>query len=139
MMNSECDKMKERILDLITGILPEGAGSAVRQHIAECAVCRGYAEALKAEDELLSGLFAKLDSRMPGLEEDVISRIERVDVSSRRMVRVGRRIAEASLARRAAAAAVIVAVAMYFVLTLTWISQIQQYIRLSEEYIRAGM
>ncbi|MHC4619296.1 MAG: hypothetical protein ACYTEQ_16245 [Planctomycetota bacterium] len=139
-MNRECDKMKERILDLITGILPEAEETAVQQHVSECSQCNSYAEAVGEEDRMLRGLIAGLEADMTSSEEEVIGKISRINQT------VGRGgswavsgFLRASLPKRAAAAAVILVVALYFVITLTWISQIQEYIRLSEEYMRVGM
>ncbi|MHC4622312.1 MAG: hypothetical protein ACYS4W_00240 [Planctomycetota bacterium] len=139
-MNRECDKMKERVLDLITGTLPEGKERAVRKHMGECSECSGYAEALRNEDRMLTGLFTRLETGLAGSEDEAIRRIGSVAGPRRRSLRwFGSDILKYSLTRHAAAAAVILVVALYFVITLTWISQIQQYIELSEEYIRAAM
>jgi predicted anti-sigma-YlaC factor YlaD len=139
-MNRECDKVKERISDLITGILSEAQQSAVQRHIDECSQCRRYAESLGAEDRMLTGLVAQLETDMTGREEQVINRINSVNRTSvMGPIWAAGSVLRASLTKRAAAAAVILVVALYFVITLTWISQIQEYIRLSEECIRVGM
>ena len=130
-MNSNCDKMKDQIADLITGILPKTETDTLQQHLSECSACRDYARALRKEDELLTGLFAKFDASMAGWEDEAINTINDLDASGQtNIIAVGRTIMRSLLAKHAAAAAVIVVAALYFIITLAWISQINDCIRL---------
>ena len=131
-MKSDCDGMRERICDLVSGVLADGEADILESHLLKCGVCRDYAEALRKEDELLSGLFAELDSGMRGREEEAIRRINQLEV----LQEVGvvckvRRIVESSLAKHVATAAVIAVVALYFIITLSWISEINELYELS--------
>jgi anti-sigma factor RsiW len=136
-MNSNCDKIRELIPELIDGTLSDTEIQALRQHLSECPACSAYAGALEKEEQLLSGFFAKFDAGMRIREAEVIDAIGTLEAPSQgSVISVVGTILRSSITRHAAAAAVIVVVALYFVITLTWISQIQEYIRLSEEYIR---
>lgn len=129
-MNGDCDKMKDRVADLMSGILPESQTHELRQHLGKCSACKGYAKALQEEDQLLAGLFAKLDASMKGREDEIINTISRLDKSGQsNIISVWRMTVKTLLAKHAAAAAVIAAVTAYFIITLTWISQINEVIR----------
>jgi hypothetical protein len=129
-MDSNCDKIRDRIADFVSGTLAEEENDALQQHLGECSACRAYAEALRKEDELLAGLFAEFDASMPGWEGEVINAISRFDTAGQKdIISVGRTTIRGLLSKHAAAAAVIVVVATYFVITLTWISQINECIR----------
>jgi len=122
--------MRERIAGLISGVLPEAEMQALEQHLKECSACRGYADALQKEDELLSGLFGRFDSGMRGREDEVINALSRVGASGRRdIISAGRTIIGSLLSKHAAAAAVIIVVTLYFIITFTWVSQINAVIR----------
>ena len=104
-MNGDCDKMKDRVADLMSGILPESQTRELRQHLGKCSACKGYAKALQEEDQLLAGLFAKLDASMKGREEEIINTISRLDKSGQsNIISVWRMTVKTLLERHAAAA-----------------------------------
>ena len=80
-MKSNCDKMKEQIADLITGIPAEKEAQTIEQHLNECSVCRAYAQRMEKEEELLTGFFAKFDTNMTSREDESINIINRFDAS----------------------------------------------------------
>jgi anti-sigma factor RsiW len=131
-MNSDCERIRDRITDHISGILPETETEMLEEHLVECSRCRDYAQKLREEERLLTQFFAKFDMGIASREDAAISVVNRVDTSGRRnILSVGNRIARNLFLRRAAAAVLIVFVTVYFVLTLTWISEINEIIRLS--------
>jgi predicted anti-sigma-YlaC factor YlaD len=131
-MNSDCERIRDRITDHISGILPETETEMFEEHLMECSMCRGYAQKLGEEERLLTQFFAQFDMGISSREDAAISVINRIDTSGRRnILSVGNRIAGNLFLRRAAAAVLIVFVTVYFVLTLTWISEINEIIRLS--------
>lgn len=131
-MKNNCDKMKDQIADFITGILPESEIHTLERHLSECPACRDYAEALEKEERLLTGFFAKFDANIAGWEDEAINLINSFDASSEtNIISAGKAIMRSLLIKHVAAAVVIVFVALYFIITLTWISQISECIRLS--------
>ena len=131
-MNSDCERIRDRLTDHISGILPETETEMVEEHLSECSSCSDYAQKLGEEERLLTQFFAKFDMGIASREDAAISVINRIDTSGRRnILSVGNRIAGNLFLRRAAAAVLIVFVTVYFVLTLTWISEINEIIRLS--------
>lgn len=129
-MNSDCDKIKDQIADYISSILPEAAVPTLQQHLSECSVCRDYAEALRKEDKLLTGLFAKLDARTASREDEVINAISYCDTAGQtNIISVGRTSIRSLFTKHAAAAAVITVAVLYFIITLRWISEINECIR----------
>jgi predicted anti-sigma-YlaC factor YlaD len=131
-MKSDCDKMKDRIADLVTGILPEHETQALRRHISECSGCRDYAESLEQEERLLAGFFAKFDTDMTVREDEAIDAIDRFEWPRRTgVVSVGGTIMKNFLRKYAAAAVLIAVVALYFIITLSYISEINACMRLA--------
>jgi anti-sigma factor RsiW len=123
--------MRDQIADFVTGILPEEEAQTLQQHLSECAACRDYAQRLEEEEQLLTGFFAKFDTNMASWEDEAINMINRFDASGRNnVISVGKMIMRSFLIRHAAVAAVIVFVTLYFIITLTYISQINECIRL---------
>lgn len=129
-MSSNCEKIRDQIADLITGALAETEASTLNEHVRECSACSVYAEALRKEDEDLSGLFAGYDARMREGQAQVVSTISSVEISRQAgFFSAGKTAVKYLLAKHAAAAAVIVVVTLYFVITFSWISQINECIR----------
>jgi len=128
-MNSDCDKIRDGIEELVNGTLSEAETNAVRQHLRECSGCSQYAGALEEEEQRLASYFALFESNMSSMEDEVIDALERTEVSGREKVfSVGRDVIIPVVAKHALAAAVIVVVTVYFVITFTWISQINECI-----------
>jgi hypothetical protein len=76
-MKSDCQKIKDQIADLVTGILSEAQVHELEQHLNECAACRDYARVLKDEDMLLTEFFAKIDTDMTRRQERVLQTVNR--------------------------------------------------------------
>ena len=112
-MNSDCDRMKDQIADLVTGILSEAQVQEVEQHLKECAACRDYAQALKNEDVLLTEFVTDMDTDMTSRQErllqamDCFCRPRQTENLSTR-----RRIMKSPITRIAAAALIIIAVTL---------------------------
>jgi predicted anti-sigma-YlaC factor YlaD len=110
-MNSECDNIKEKIADLVSGMLSEPQVQTVEQHLDECAGCREYARALKHEDGLLTEFFTMIDTNMTERQERVVKAINRSYVSEQSdNIAIWRIIMKSRITKLAAAAAIIGAV-----------------------------
>lgn len=109
-MNSDCEKIKDQIADLVTGILLEAEVHVLEQHLNECSACRDYARALEDEDTLLTELFAKIDTDMTGRQERVLQAVNRSCLSKQTETLPIRRIIMSSPITKLAAAAIIIAV-----------------------------
>lgn len=128
-MNSDCDRIRDGIEELVNGTLSEAETNAVWQHLRECSGCSQYARALEEEEQRLASYFADFESNMSSMEDEVIGALDRAEVSGREKVfSVGRGIIAPVVAKHGMAAAVIIVVTVYFVITFTWISQINEYI-----------
>jgi anti-sigma factor RsiW len=124
--------MKDRIADFITGVLPEQETQTFRQHLNECSACSDYARRLQEEEQLLAGFFAKFDENMTELEDEAISAISRFDAASQAtVISVGKKFFKDLITKHAAVAVVIAFAALYFIITLAWISEINECILLS--------
>jgi len=112
-MNSDCEKMKDQIADLVTGILSEAQEQKLRQHLAECSACRDYTDALQNEDALLTEYVEKMDTDMTHRQERLLQTIDR-SCQSRGMntPSIRRIIMENPMTKYAAAAAIIVGVVL---------------------------
>ncbi|MHC4085176.1 MAG: zf-HC2 domain-containing protein [Planctomycetota bacterium] len=112
-MNSECDNIKEKIADLVSGMLSESQVQTVEQHLDECADCREYARALKHEDGLLTEFFTKIDTNMTERQERVVKAINRSYVSEQSdNITIWRIIMKSRITKLAAAAVIIVGVSI---------------------------
>jgi len=109
-MNSDCEKFKDQIADLVTGILPEAQVHELEQHLNECAACRDYARALKVEDMLLTEFFAKIDTNITHQQELVLQAINHSGVSRKNETHLIRRtIMKNPITKIAAVLAVVIA------------------------------
>jgi hypothetical protein len=112
-MNSDCEKIRSQIADLISRILTESQVRALEQHLDECSSCRDYARALKQEDGLLTEFFAQIDTDMTGRQERALNAINRSFASEQSdKFSIGRTIMKSPITKIAAAAVIIVGVAL---------------------------
>jgi anti-sigma factor RsiW len=129
MMNSDCERIRDQAADFVSGILSEAEIRELERHLGECPACSEYAKGLQEEDALLAGLFEKLDSGMRGREAEAIDAINDLEESAEGgMLSVGAGGIREFLSRYAMAAVVVFVVALYFIITLSWISQIKECI-----------
>jgi anti-sigma factor RsiW len=130
MMDSDCEKTRDRIADFLTGTLSDAEAEAMEQHVGACPGCRTYERALQQEDRLLDELVATFSAEMTRREDEVIDVIGSVDArAAGPTVRSVKTRVKNLLARHAAAAAVIVVVGLYFVITFSWVAEITAVIR----------
>jgi len=125
-MDSNCDKIKDEVLDLVTGVLGESHRESLRDHLADCECCRAYARSLSEEEHSLGVLFGDFERAILKGEEAVIRAIDGIEMcGGLGFDSIGH------LAKHGFAAAVIVVATIYFAVTLNWICQITAYIRQS--------
>ena len=109
-MNSDCDKMRDRIADLVGRALSQAEAQVLEQHLRQCPACNTYAQALKREDFLLAKLFADIDANMTVRQQEILNAIDRSRPAKQsRIVSVGRIIMKSRITKLAAAAAIIIA------------------------------
>jgi hypothetical protein len=110
-MNSDCEKIKEQIADLVTGILPSIETQKLHQHLDECSSCLDYMHALKNEDTLLTQLFTEIDTDTLKRQERVLQAIDRsYTVKSIKTLSIRNIIMKNPVTKLATAAVVIIAV-----------------------------
>ena len=110
-MNSDCQKIKDQIADLVMGILTEAQVHELEQHLNECAACRDYARVLKDEDMLLTEFFAKIDTDMTRRQERVLQTVNRSCLSKQTdTLSIRRIIMKNPITKLAIAAVIIIAV-----------------------------
>ncbi len=129
-MNDNCDKIKDQVTDMLDGLLSEAEVEVVQQHLDRCSDCREYAQALEKEDHLLTELFGKFRANATSYQDEVIEAMDYLGESGQsNIISICRRAVESSVTGLAAAVAVIVFMAVYLIVTLTWISEINECIR----------
>jgi anti-sigma factor RsiW len=139
-MSSDCERLKERVVDFVTGIMAETEKKSFEHHLRECPACRTCAESWRKEEELLAEFFSEFDSRMDAQEGEIIKAVNQAELSDRtNVVSVAGRVVDSRVARRAFAAAVVVVVVVYFTVTLTWISQINLTCQSAAEVLKLPM
>ena len=131
-MGNKCEKIKDQIAEFVGGMLPGSQVEALQQHISGCPACMDYAQSLEKEDRQLTELFSELGTDLTRQEDEIIRAIEQLDRSGRDNVLsfAGRFLGD-SMTRFTGAAAVVAFTALYFIITLTWILQIKECIRIS--------
>jgi anti-sigma factor RsiW len=131
-MTGECDQIRERIANFVGVALPESEVQAVQEHLGRCTACREYAEALRQEDRLLVGLVEGFEGTMASRQDVIIRALSELDeYSNGRTAAVLRALVESALLKRVAAVAAIIVVALYFIITLNWVSEINELYALS--------
>jgi len=130
-MNRDCEIIRDRVAALIAGELPADEKRQVQQHLDLCSDCRAYAGALEEQERMLTDFFAAIDCNMDSRQVGVIEALGRIEALEKGSFLSPWNVMESVLARHGLAAAVMVVVVIYFVITLTWISQINECIRLS--------
>ena len=129
-MNNICYKTRDRIADLITGILPKEDLTEVQMHLKQCSQCKEYHKALKQEDELLTELFSNLKADISARQDKVISALNRTALpESNKIISTCRMFVESWVTRGAVLAALVVFVVVYSIITLASLSQINECIQ----------
>ena len=108
-MNNNCEKMEDKIADLITGILSDSEKLILEQHLSQCPRCQNYRQALQKEDQLLIELFDKLDANMTNRQEKVISTVNNAGgVKGGNIISIIRKLTTRRITRFAAAALLLI-------------------------------
>jgi predicted anti-sigma-YlaC factor YlaD len=108
-------------------VLPDSEMQAVGEHLDQCSACKAYAQFLRREDQMLAGMVEQLEANMPQREASVIralNNLRRRSTDSGTALLTG--LAESAVLKRAAAVAAIVIVTVYFVITLNWVSEMNE-------------
>lgn len=71
-MKSVCNNIQEKIPELIAGTLSAEKAAELSRHIDECPACRGYLNALQADDKLLRDFAEAMQPTVARLEEGVV-------------------------------------------------------------------
>lgn len=109
-MNSDCEKMRDFIADMVTGTLSQQDTEILNQHLSQCPACRDYANELKKEDLLLSELFKDINGEMTNRQQRVLNAIESHHLPKQKnSISIWRIIMKSKIAKLAAAAVIIVA------------------------------
>ena len=131
-MSGECERIRERIADSVGEVLPDSEMQAVGEHIDQCPACKAYSQFLQREDQMLAGMVERLEANMPQRQASVIKALSDL---SRRSTGGGtamlRSLAESAVVKHAAAVAAIIIVTVYFVITLNWVSEMNELYALS--------
>jgi anti-sigma factor RsiW len=136
-MNTDCKKNRERIAGLVTAILPDDQRLLLQQHLSKCHDCKRHAQMLEQEELILAGFFADFDRNITTQQDRVIEALDRIEKPQPTgAFSFLAALTDAPVAKRALAAAVIVIVALYFTITLSWISQINLTCQSATEVLR---
>lgn len=128
-MDRECSKFRGEILTYVAGLLPPDEAALVEQHIGQCMGCREFAENIQKEEHRVELLFSGLDDNIQDFQGRFLETLREMDESEQSsFASLRRNLMAHTLARGALTAAVIVVVAVYFIVTMTWISQINECI-----------
>ncbi len=123
--------MRDAIIDMMLGTGTEDARTKIDEHLSRCKKCRRYADELKAQDKLLGGMSANLDSSLERQQNEVIEALDSLDESSQRnLVSLGAKIADSRICKFSAAAAILGFIAAELLIASLWLKEIQECISL---------
>jgi hypothetical protein len=108
-MNNECNEIRDLIADSMTETLPAEQARHLDEHLRQCADCRGYAEALRHEDLLLSRLTAGIAADIPGRKGHLLQALSRPQSRQAKLSIGWRRIMTSRMTKLTAAAIAIAA------------------------------
>lgn len=135
-MINECEKIEDQVIDFVCGFLSTSQIESVQEHLGKCLSCRNYWQSLQKEEQSLTGLFANLDANLMEQKDIVINAIERlVPPKQANIISLCRMVVRSSLTKFAGAAVVIGFVALFLIVTLSWINQIKEYIMYAESVV----
>ena len=83
-MNDRCTGIREKLEEMLHSQLPPGETAEIEEHLAGCAGCREYRDALLEDDLLLTGMTRSMDTRIEQLEERVMESIGKQSESKQR-------------------------------------------------------
>ena len=110
-MNAQCERYRELAADVVNGVAEPAQVDRLEEHVADCAECRAYLEALRREDLLLAELVERLDTGMAGRRERLVGAIKGQHKQTRRSMKWSINMTS-PLARMAAAAAIVFVVVL---------------------------
>jgi hypothetical protein len=114
-MNSDCEKMRNFIADMVTGTLSQENTEILNQHLSQCPDCRNYAQALKDEDLLLSELFKDINDEMTNRQQRVLNAIDSCRLPKKKnSISIWSIIMKSKIVKLAAAAVIIIAAFIVF-------------------------
>jgi len=111
-MSNDCHRFRDRIADLVTGVLPEPDCRELQEHLSRCADCRDYMQALKQEDVSLIEYFAGIDEDMAHRQERALQMIECSHAKETNNIPIWRKIMKSHYSKLATAAAILVLAAV---------------------------
>ncbi len=115
-MRNDCPSFQEWIADLVTDTLPERDRRELEEHLASCADCRAYLQALKREDALLTEHFAGIDEGLVDRQKRMLQRVRCSHTNEKRKrISIWRKIMKSPFSQLATAAAVVVIAAVTLV------------------------
>ena len=76
-MSDRCTRIKEKLEEMLHSGLRGDEIAGIEEHLAGCAGCREYRNALLEDDRLLTGMTRSMDMRIERMEERVMESIEK--------------------------------------------------------------
>ena len=83
-MSDRCTNVRERLEEMLHTEFPADEAAGIEKHLAECAGCREYRDALLEDDMLLTGMTRSMDTRIEQMEERVMESIGTQSESGRK-------------------------------------------------------
>ena len=113
-MSKDCEKMQDKIVDYILGVLSQEDCDVLKEHIAVCSKCSQYMQALNAEKSQLREFAGKVDAGMETREEQMAKAI--TSCNQGRQIKqplTWRTFLQSTISRMAAAAVLLIAVGYF--------------------------
>jgi hypothetical protein len=75
-MNSDCQSVRDKIADVVSGLLSVSEIQGLREHLDSCEDCRTYMQSLQEEEIALTDYFVRLDDQNAGRQQRVLQALE---------------------------------------------------------------
>jgi low affinity Fe/Cu permease len=113
-MNRDCEKIQEKIKELIFGKLSQRDEETVTQHTAVCPECKEYLRELRDEQRLIREFAGKVEAGMEHREERMLEAIERTRIHEPVEWKLPQKTLESMAIAKMAIAATLLIAAGYF-------------------------
>jgi outer membrane lipoprotein-sorting protein len=116
-MTTSCDRIRELILDGLSGGMTPDGEREVAEHLAQCAACREFQAAVKQDDEQLAAYAETVSRSVSDLPERVAVALENSAGEIPQPIPLWRKIMRSRISRISTAAAVLIAVVLMGVIS----------------------
>lgn len=112
-MENNCQKIKEQILEFVSGTLPDQDVAELRNHLDKCQSCSGYLDALRSDDKDLGNFAESMQPAIARLEKKLTEVLKERQLVKKVRSASWVAIIKSPVTKLAAAAVIIIAIGLF--------------------------